>query len=155
MSESRTAVPVTGATSSTSKLDYILRAGGKSDWPMVADAWVNSHRASSRATKLSNKATFFRHHHRIVDLLLQSPGVRVIVAAPADDDFTAYGFAVVQGSLVHMVYVKAPFRRIGVAKTMLAGFRPSGFTHWTKDIGQWIYDKYPGLNYDPFWMEAP
>lgn len=137
------------------RLAYIVRPGGESDWPMVADAWVQSHRASSRATKISEAGTFFPHHHRMVDRLLKAEDLEVRVAAPRDDDFTAYGFAVLQPGLCHMVYVKMPFRRLGIAKRLLSGIQTEGlvFTYWTSAVGEWIYDKYPGLKYNPFWSE--
>jgi hypothetical protein len=156
MSESRTAAPLTGATSvsTSSALEYVVRPGGKADLPMVADAWVLTLRALNRAAKRANKATFFRHHHRVVERILQQPDTQIRIAAPPDDDFTVYGFAVLQPGIVHMTYVKGLFRKIGMAKRLLADMKPNGltYTQMTRDI-YWIHEKYPGLVYDPFWDE--
>lgn len=136
-------------------LRFIIRKGTEADWAMVADAWANSHRASSRATKLSDPACFFRHHHRIIDSVLKDPRTEVRIAAPPDDDFTVYGFAVLQPGLVHMVYVKKPFRRLGLARKLLAGVRldDSTFTYWTRDVTEWIHDKHRKLKFNIYWSE--
>src|SRR4051812_7809003 len=104
-------------------LSFVIRKGTESDWPMVADAWANSHRASSRATKLSEPGLFFKHHHRLINSVLLDLETEIRIAAPPDDDFTVYGFAVLQRGLIHMVYVKKPFRRLGLARKLLSGIR--------------------------------
>lgn len=155
MSESRTAAPIPGAvSSSTGALEYVIRAGGHEDLPFVADAWVMTLRALNRAAKRANKATFFRHHHKVVEQILKLPDTQIRVAHPPDDTFTVYGFAVLQPGIVHMTYVKGLFRRIGIAKRLLSGIKTQGltYTQMTRDI-YWIHDKYPGLVYDPFWDE--
>lgn len=155
--ESRTSAPTPGATSSTaSSLDYLVRPGTKADHPFVARSWVLTLRASSRALKRANPATFFRHHHRVIDEMLADPAVRVRIATPPQDDFTILGFAVVQPpAIVHMVYVKAPFRRLGIATRLLAGAKSQGlvYTQLTKDVKDWVHDKYPGMMFDPYWNE--
>lgn len=136
-------------------IDFVVRPGTEQDWAMVADAWANSHRASSRATKLSEPAAFFRHHHRIIDGVLHAPSTEVRIVAPPDDDFTVLGFAVLQPRLVHMVYVKKPFRRLGLARKLLEGVRleECQFSYWTRDVGEWIHDKFPAMRFNPFWSE--
>lgn len=148
------AVPTAPMTPAPS-LHYVIRLGGKTDWPMVADAWVNSHKASSRATKLSEPGRFFKHHHRIIDGVLKDEETEVRVAAPPDDDFTVFGFAVLQRGLIHMVYVKKPFRRLGLARKLLTGIRldETAFTYWTRDVGEWIHDKFPKMKFNPHWSE--
>ena len=137
------------------RVEFVIRPGSKTDWPMVADAWVNTHRASSRATKMSEKSAFFSHQHRMVERLLKRAQVRI--AAPPDDDFTVLGFAVLEEpGVVHMVYVKAPFRKLGLARALLDGVKleESTFTCWTRDVGEWIYDRFKGLKYNPFATES-
>lgn len=158
--ESRTAIPAAGATSSTApstaKLEYVVRPGTEGDHPFVARSWVMSLRALDRFSKRAHTPTFFRHHHVAVGNLLRRPEVKVRIAAPPDDDFTVLGFAVIQPpAIVHMVYVKAPFRRIGMASRLLAGAKSKGLTYTqvTRDVRDWIHDKYPGLVFDPFWDE--
>lgn len=157
MPESRTAEPAQGAISSTkSGVEFVIRPGTKADQAFVARSWVLSLKGANRATKWAHTPTFLRHHHKVVDRLLALPTVRVRVAAPVDDDFTVLGFAVIEPpTLVHMVYVKAPFRRMGIASRLLTGAKPVGlvYTHMTKDARDWIHEKYAGMVFDPYWDE--
>lgn len=121
---------------------------------MVADAWVQTAKASSRATRSADKGAFFKHHHKIVSGILGRAEIRI--AAPPDDDFTILGFAVVEPGTIHMVYVKAAFRRLGLARALLGEIQPkqSTFTYWTKDVQDWLWEKYRGIKYNPFISEV-
>lgn len=68
-----------------------------------------------------------------------------------------YGCAVLEPDCIHMVYVVKPFRRQGIARRLLASVDIGSrwFSTHTQDVTNWIREKYPGMKYRPFWMEAP
>ena len=51
---------------------------------------------------------------------MQGHGSACVVATAPDDGDHVYGYAVVRDGVLEMVYVKAAFRRAGVATAMLA-----------------------------------
>jgi hypothetical protein len=96
----------------------------------------------------------------------------VKVATPPDDEVTVYGFLVHRPpDLLHMCFVKMPFRRDGIAHDLFAGVQVEGATctEWTKDFSDWIRERFQAgfrrdkygrkhpvykLNYNPFFSEA-
>lgn len=54
-------------------------------------------------------------------------------------------------NVFHFLFVKAAFRKLGVAKRLLHGidFKKAVFTHWTKDM-DWITKRYQDLRYNPY-----
>lgn len=137
-------------------LAFDVRAGLESDWAFCADAWVQSLRAASREARAVPKELFFPHWHQRVAALLASRQVRV--AGPPGDTDTIYGFLVVgpRPDAVEFCYVKSAFRRLGIAKALLGDMlqKPVLCTHWTRELGEWILPRYPGLTFHPYLSET-
>jgi len=76
------------------------------------------------------------------------------VAGPPEDETVLYGFAVLEPALVHMVYVRQSWRRMGIAKRLLEGVQleACAYSTHTTDMGQWIRHKHPMTEYQPFWL---
>lgn len=78
-----------------------------------------------------------------------------MIAHPVDEPDVIIGYMVFEppeeNPLVHFIYVKKPFREMGVANTLIKGTEIGNavFTHWTNEM-HWITRKYPGLVFDPY-----
>ncbi len=148
-------------------LDCIIRGFTGTDRAFVADAWLNSLRAGTEETRRADWDAFKAHHNAAIDRILDDAATVVSIAAPAGDDLTIYGFLVRRPGAFHMLFVKKPWRRMGVAKRLLDGAELDGavFTQWTRDVGEWILPRFMkavgrdrfgkqrfegGMKYNPF-----
>lgn len=173
LSMSATKPPAPGTASvSTSAVRFVLREGLDTDRAFVADAWLNTLRASNQESKRAEWHNFRAAKSHDIDGILDDKATKVRVAGPPDDDVTIYGFLVHRPpDLLHMLFVKKPFRLNGIANALLSGLVLEGatLTHWTRDMEHWLLDKYSEQNgydgrgraitrcklkYDPNWREG-
>lgn len=134
-------------------LEYVLREMLPTDEGFIARSWVDTARAGTRQTRQIDASLFNAWHYPAVGALLKSPGVTVRVAG-ADDGLTIYGFAVYESGCVHCVYVRKTLRRLGLARALLTGVKLEGlaFSCWSRDVSDWVLERYPGLRYLPLWL---
>ncbi len=96
----------------------IVRPLAEADHAFIFSSWLKSYRGS--ATDVSS-AVYFAQHHRLVDRLLKRSVV--LIAANADDLTQILGYLVCEEvagvAVVHYVYVKAPFRNLGIASHLM------------------------------------
>lgn len=135
------------------------------------DSWVRELRGAHYQHRKTEERAFFDHANRVVDYILDGKA-KVLVACAPDDDDVIYGYLVHSQPLFHMLYVKRPLRRQGIARKLMQGLscRDAVFTQWTKDLGDWILSRFarqvgedrqglPKYVYDvtvnPYWYEAP
>ncbi len=155
-------------------LDFIIRPYTATDRALVADSWLNSLRAGTEESKVADWQAFKAQKNAMIDRVLDDARTTVQIAAPKDDELTIYGYLVGRApAVMHMLFVKKPFRRQGVATRLLAvaGVKldEAVCTQWTADLGEWILkksqrrdgsDRYGkphmtgGLKYNP-WEASP
>lgn len=143
------------------RIEYVIRGFREEDRQFIGDSWIQSLKGASRESRATEPGPFFKHYIEQVTNALNKCTVKI--AAPPGDDFTVYGFAVYEPGVVHMVYVKKPFRRMGFSRLLLKEFNSESatFPHWTRDVGDWIFERYgfhgtsrpSGLRYDRFLHE--
>lgn len=137
--------------------------------PMTADdeafvyaSWLRSVRNESPAYAMVMDAVFFPAHHVMVERCFESS--EVIMACLVDDPSVLIGFACgvssprPSGAVLHYVYVKSAFRRMGIAAAMLKALRidPSEgctVTHWTRFCTQ-IRQRIPLAVYNPYLLRS-
>jgi GNAT superfamily N-acetyltransferase len=136
------------------QLAYAVRPLLPSDTGFVARSWVDTARAGSRQARAMEAGAFNRWHYAAVAQLLASSSVEVRVAAPPEDDTTIYGFAVLEGTCLHCVYVRKAVRRLGIARALVDGvnLESATFSLWSQDVAEWVLEKYPGLRFAPLWL---
>jgi GNAT superfamily N-acetyltransferase len=98
---------------------------------------------------------FKRFCHHSIEGILKRAEVRI--ASPPGDDFTAYGYAVLEPGIIHFVFVRPSWRKMGIAKRLLEGVdvSTSTITTWSPDVSGfsgWIRNKYKSFRYVPFYM---
>lgn len=110
-----------------------LRLASPSEYNFIYGNWLKHYRSEIR--EQCPNEIFFKEHHKIIEAILKRS--QVMVAHDQDDTDHFFGFAVYEKhegcTILHFVFVKDTFRRLGVATKLLADLsEPFFYTHWTK-----------------------
>jgi hypothetical protein len=113
-----------------------LRPMRETDRALVINSWVRSYSERSPEARDYTGAAmglFGRDYTRVVVGLLERS--RVIVASLADNPDSAIAWMCWEGETLHYVLVKRRWRKLGVARWMLADFgeMPVAYTHRTRE----------------------
>lgn len=99
------------------------------DTPLIFSSWLRSYRPS--ADPKVDKDVYYREHHKVVERLLRE--AEVVVATAEGDDDTVVGWVCSSPGVLHYVYVKEAFRRMGLGTWLLACQGPySQYSHATR-----------------------
>ena len=125
----------------------------QSDEAFLYNAWLKSYKDSPWGKPLINDI-FYTNHKEIVKKLLSTSDVLLAVNPQNPDQI--YGFAVLEKSpkvsLIHYVYVKYNFRKLGLARKLVEAMEPDTgklkfVTHVPRDIA--ILKKF-GMVFNPY-----
>jgi hypothetical protein len=114
------------------------RSMQETDSNFIYNSWLKSFRNGTMTKNVPN-AIYFTNHHKIIDKLLRT--AKTIVCCNTEDPSIIYGFInyeIVDDQFVlHYVYVKHTYRKLGIAKNLLAqtghSFEKLGcYTHQTQ-----------------------
>lgn len=110
-----------------------IRKAKKEDINFVYSAWLRCYSNNSPITqryvrKESQKkedfeqarANFFDTHQKILDTLLSKDNMEVLIACDDQDEDLIYGFSALEPGIIHFVYVKQPFRKMGIGTKLLS-----------------------------------
>lgn len=128
---------------------FAFRRNVGADENFIFATWLRCYKHSSAFARRVPDKTFYLHHHAVVAGILDR--AEVTVATLADSDSTIIGYSVREPGVLHFVYVKKAFRRMGVATQLLAGTDVNGcvFTHWTEGWDL-LSKKWPNAQYNPY-----
>lgn len=141
------------------KLPILLRPANSEDVPFVFNAWLKSFRNSQFAKPMLNEI-FYAEHHKVIEKILNH--YDVIVACNEEDKSQIYGFICAGYTenifTLHYVYVKQPFRKMGIGTALLNGFEhtpeyTSVYTHQSK-LAERLAEKY-NMIYHPYVAMCP
>ncbi len=96
---------------------------------------------------LIDKKIFMEHYHKVIEYILAKPSVSIKIACLKEDADTVLGYAIFESEKLHWVFVKRPWRGIGIAKDLVPS-NVTTVTHLTKVGLSIIYKK--GLAFNPF-----
>lgn len=99
-------------------LEFVIQPCNPGHIPFILSSWVKT--AQSAFARAGQPAWICRAAHALAWEIMQGTGSACVVATEPDDGDHVYGYAVVKDGVVEVVYVKAAFRRAGVATAMLA-----------------------------------
>lgn len=109
------------------------RPAEKPDLAFIFSSWLKSFRESEFAKGIPT-SLYYREHHRLIERLLER--AQVLVACNPESPSQIYGWICFERSrarVIHYVYVKQPFRELGIAKRLLeaalAGEEGFFYTH--------------------------
>ena len=135
--------PVSQVTQASTQ--FTIRPGQPADHAFVYATWLRCYKHSSGFARRISDGVFYKFHHEAIRRILER-GAALRVCGP--DTETILGYSVSEGGTLHFVYVKKPFRRCGIARSLLAP-PPLLFTHWTKDWDLML-PNYPDAQYCPY-----
>lgn len=95
---------------------------------------------------------FMDNYKKIANMILTSPTTIVKVACLKEDPDVILGYCMLSDDLqaVHWVYVKAAWRKQGIAKALLPKF-PTTTTHLSA-LGKSLMSKIPNIVFNPFYQ---
>ncbi len=126
-----------------------IRDGVPEDHAFIMATWLRGLYYGDSWFSLINKDVFMTAYHLHLETLLKTPGITVKVACLKDDPEVILGYAVLTADrIVHWVYCKGAWRKIGIAKSLVPDNVTSA-THLTK-IGLSILRKKPRISFNPF-----
>ena len=100
-----------------------LRSYLPADRNFILATWLRGLYYGDSWFSLIPKSIFMSNYHKMLERLLDSPGVEVTVACLKDDEDVIMGYAVsrtVEGSSVlDWVFVKSGWRKLGIAKSLI------------------------------------
>lgn len=94
------------------------------------------------------KDRFMKVYHDLLESLLDAPGVEIKVACLKEDPEVILGYAVHTNTVLHWIFVKKAWRKIGIAK-MVCPAELTAVTHLT-DLGKQLLKTRVGVVFDPF-----
>lgn len=150
--------------SEISRAPVSIRAGTKDDLAFIFNSWLMSFWDAAPSLKHVDRAPFFKHHHSKIEACLARPGVEILVATPEDEPRVIVGYLVLELTpniigkpRIHYIYVKAPFREMGIARALLGGFefQDAVYTHLTFKAERILFPQgkprpYPSMTYNPY-----
>lgn len=129
-----------------------LRAMTPEDEAFIYNSWLTSYRGSSSHISYIPPDIYFAAHHKAIERIFQRADTSVVVACLKGDENVILGYLVSEADVIHWVYVKQSFRRMGIARAMLDDALLTSevwHTHRINDF-DWIQNKFTDLVYDPY-----
>lgn len=126
------------------------------DIPFIFNSWLKCFRESGLMIRSVPNTIYFANHHKILQKLAQR--AKIYVADNPKDPSQLYGYICgeyIDGIFViHFIYVKHRFRRLGIGKTLLNAFNHDLKTaaccsHLTS-MGEKLLFKYTNIIYHPY-----
>lgn len=108
-------------TPTVSETSVTLRPVAPADEPLVFSSWLRSYRTAPAVAQVRGPV-YFANQRRVIERILLR--AQVLVACSPSEPTDVFGYAVCErtasGLVVHWLYVKHPFRRLGVAGRLLS-----------------------------------
>lgn len=105
-------------------IDIELRLNTPADESFIYDSWLKSYQEQNRDFKRMGIRTYYAGYKKILMGILDS--ALVVIACNPDDKDQIYGFIVAEADadIVHYLYVKYTFRKLGIARRLLLNVHP-------------------------------
>ncbi len=138
--------------------EILIRPYEPEDQALIFSSWLQSYwDGLVRYLLPVAKTTYYGEQHRLIDRAFHRPGTVTVIAASSAEPHVIIGWLMAErtpkAEILHYVYVKEPFRRLGIARTMLSavgkGLATLQYTHTTKRWQQ-IMQRYPDAVFNPW-----
>lgn len=123
------------------KLPVKIRAATDADISFIFNSWLKSFKPFGAVCAHVQDSIYFHNHHKLIERILQR--TTPIVACSVEDENDIMGYIVVEvieGTYCyHYVYVKKPFRNLGICNALIAEFKkfhPDTAAVYTHHINQ-------------------
>lgn len=137
------------------KLPIKIRPATDNDVPFILNSWLKSYRDNGPIAQNVPNTIYYAGHHKILQKIIRRS--QVLVACDEKDESQIFGYASaerIDGHFVlHFVYIKQQFRKMGIGTSLLNMFEhdPSTvsiFTHHTR-MAERMHMKY-NMVYHPY-----
>ncbi len=125
-----------------------IRDGQPGDVNFIYATWLKGLRFGNDLFREIPAKVYFEAYHKVVEALLNRPGVVIRVACLLEDPDVILGYSVSKGDRLDYVFVKTAWRKIGIAKNLVPPTIRVA-THLTKE-GLSILRKRPDMHFNPF-----
>ena len=88
----------------------------QTDIPYLYSTWLNSYKRDSLIGKSVRDHIFFDNYRLVLDKIIKES--KIYVACHINEPAVIYGYIVFDDDLIHYVYVKESFRRLGIATSL-------------------------------------
>ena len=135
-----------GVTSKASLVEF--RAEVEADRPLIYATWLKGLRHANDHFELIQNTAYFKHQHALISSILDNFDTTVKIACLKEDPSVILGYCVFNGPVLHWVFVKKAWRKIGLARDLV----PKDIkivTHVTK-VGRDLLQKSPGIEFNPY-----
>ena len=104
----------------------MFRRGNKKDIPFITNSWLKSYR-DGLAVRAIPHDVYYYHQHKLIEKLLPRCVNLVVCRSDDPDQILAYVIAEKMDTalVIHYMYVKHTFRRLGLATQMVDKLRES------------------------------
>jgi ribosomal protein S18 acetylase RimI-like enzyme len=133
-----------------------IRVATETDKPFIFSNWLRHYKNRSYFAKRIRNSIFYKWHHLVIEKILDRPNTLSLIAHPPEEPEVILGFMISEawpdGSVIHFVYIKPQFKKMGIAKKLFEASKlqeTQFFTHWTFDVDE-LTQKLPNLTYDPY-----
>lgn len=100
---------------------FTIRPAKASDYSFISNSYLKSYRTAPEATFMMNDIYYPEHIKRLEHMTKTG---RTLVACSSDDPDQILGYLIVGKSyswdVIHYLYVKYPFRHMGIAKALVS-----------------------------------
>lgn len=96
-----------------------IRLSSASDIPFIYSVWLRSYRYDSPHCENISNGLFFESHKNVLARILAHRETRVVVACHREDPDLLFGFMAYGPGVIHFIYVKRPFRNMGIARMLV------------------------------------
>lgn len=100
---------------------YQIRKMNDEDRSFIFATWLRCYKHDSPLTKYIRRDLFFARHKAVIEKILAS--CEVDVACDGNDKDLIFGYIAHEKGIIHFVYVKEPFRKLGIAKKLWQGVK--------------------------------
>lgn len=118
------------------------------DLNFIYSTWLKGLRYGNDWFSFITKEAYFTFYHRIIELILEKPNVIIKVACLKEDPDVILGYSVSEGLVLHWVFVKSAWRKIGIAKDLVPEFK--SVSHITAIAKSILITKFPTVEFNPF-----
>lgn len=123
-----------------------LRKGEKEDLNLIYSTWLKGLYYGNDWFREIDKDIYFKYYQKVLNKILENETINITIACLKDQQDVVLGYSVSEALVLHWIFVKEPWRGIGLARDLL----PSTIltvTHLTK-VGRSIKPK--DILFNPF-----
>lgn len=96
-----------------------IRQGREDDRAFIMATWLRGLYYGNPWFKEIEKDNFMKNYHQIITKVLTKPDISINIASLKDDEDVILGYSITEPKILHWIFVKETFRRIGIGKALI------------------------------------